>query len=131
MKDKVIKFLKIYIIFILFVLTVNLSMEMFIPTPEEKNAVAIAIFYLIFSFPGSLIFLLKNYKPIRMGLLSLIIGFILEFAFMMPDWVQNIYSFNITGGVVVAVIVSAIYWFIAWGVPAYILALAKKRGFWV
>lgn len=75
----------------------------------------------MFSLAGSAIFFFKNYKPIKMGLLSFALGFILEFATMKPDWVQNIYTLQIAGGTIVAVIVSAVYWFIPWGVPAYII----------
>jgi hypothetical protein len=125
MKDKIIRFLEVYLAFIGFALLVNLSLEILIPTPEEKQMAGIIMFYILFSFLGSLIFLFKNFRPLHMGLLSLIIGFILEFAFMRPDWVQNIYAFNISektiGPIVVAIIVSSFYWFIAWGIPSYLI----------
>ena len=56
-----------------------------------------------------------------MGLLSLLIGFICEFTFMKPEWVEKFYSLNVDGKIIVAVIISAIYWFIIWGAPTYIL----------
>lgn len=121
MKEKLARFVKIYFVFILVALIINLTMEMTIPTPEEKNAVGIAMFYLLFSLPGSLIFLFKNYRPLIMGMLSFVIGFLMEFAFMRPDWVMKIYSLNVGLGEIVAVIVSAVYWFIPWGIPAFIL----------
>jgi hypothetical protein len=121
MKDVIIRFLKTYAVFILIALLINLTMEMTIPTPEEKNAVGIVMFYLLFNFAGSIIFLLKNYRTRVMALLSFIVGFIMEFSFMRPDWVMKIYALQFTGDVVGAVIVSAIYWLIPWGVPAYIL----------
>ena len=36
MKDTIVKFFIIYLVFILFALSVNLSMEILIPTPEVK-----------------------------------------------------------------------------------------------
>lgn len=135
MKNRVIKFLVIYIVFLLFVLVVNLTLEIITPTPERAAVIAecgwecflkekikgVVIFYVIFNFIGSVIFLLKNYKWKKMGQLSFIIGFILEFLLMRPDWVQNIFSFNITFSVITAVIISSLYWFGAWGAPAYLL----------
>jgi high-affinity Fe2+/Pb2+ permease len=120
-KERLVDFLKVYAVFILFALLVNLSMEILIPTAEEKQVTGIIMFYLIFSFLGSLIYLLKNYRPVKMGLLSLLIGFILEFAMMRPEWVLNIYNSNITGDVIGAVLVTSLYWFIAWGIPSYAL----------
>jgi len=128
--NAIIKFLKIYSIFILFAILVNVSLEIIgaillkIPMPENNPITAIAgivTFYLIFSFLGALIFLFKNYKARKMGLLSLIIGFVLEFTFMRPEWVQNIYAFKIGGDVIVAIIATSFYWFIAWGIPSYII----------
>jgi hypothetical protein len=118
-KEKIIRFLEIYAVFMLFALLVNLSMELLIPTPEEKQAAGIVMFYALFSIPGSIVLLLKNYSPVRMGLLSLILGFVFEFSFMLPDWVLNIYALKIGGDVAGAVVVSAFYWFIAWGLPSY------------
>jgi hypothetical protein len=121
MKAKLLKFLKIYIAFFLVAMLINLTMELTIPTPEEKNAFAIVFFYMLFSLPGSLIFLFKNYKPQIMGLFSLAIGFFFEFAFMRPDWVMKIYSLTAGLDVIGSVVISAIYWFIPWSVPAFIL----------
>jgi hypothetical protein len=118
-RGKIIRFLEIYAVFMVFALLVNLSMELLIPTPEEKQATGIVMFYALFSIPGSIVLLLKNYRPVRMGLLSLVLGFVFEFAFMLPDWVLNIYTLKMGGDVIGAVIVSAFYWFIAWGLPSY------------
>ncbi len=120
MKDRIINFLKIYLVFMAFALLINLSMEMLIPTPEEKDASGIITFYMVFNLVGSVILLVKNYEPKLMGMFSLFIGFVFEFAFMRPDWVQNIYALNIEVGVIIAVIISAIYWFVPWGIPSYI-----------
>jgi len=121
MKDNIIKFLKFYFVFMLCALLISLSMEMLIPTPEVKQALGIIMFYTIFNFVGCIIFLLKTYKPMKMGVLSLIIGFVLEFALMKPEWVQKIYIFKIDGDVIGALIVTSIYWLIAWGIPSYII----------
>lgn len=81
----------------------------------------ILTFYSIFDLAGTMILLKKGYGSREMGILSLIFGFIFEFLWMRPDWVQDLSSLRITGGVVVAVIVSAFYWFAAWGVPSYFI----------
>ncbi len=122
---KLVKFFKIYSVFMAIALAINLSLEMLIPTPEEKNALVIVVFYLLFNLIGSSIFLFKSYRPLKMGTLSFVLGFIFEFTFMRPDWVQSIYALSIGGDVISAVIVSAIYWFIPWGVPAYIIRHLK------
>jgi hypothetical protein len=57
-------------------------MEIFIPTPEEKQLFGIVILYMIFNFASSVILLVKNYEAKIRGALSLLFGFILEFAFM-------------------------------------------------
>ena len=112
----------------------NLSMEV-IFGPENRQAlleygwryliqhrlIGILTFYSIFNLAGTMILLKKGYGSQEMGILSLIIGFIFEFLWMRPDWVQDLSSLRITGGVVVAVIVSAFYWFAAWGVPSRFL----------
>jgi hypothetical protein len=120
-KEMFVDFFKVYAVFILFPLLINLSMEILIPTAEEKQVTGIIMFFLIFSFFGSLIYLKKNYRWVKMGMLSLLIGFILEFAFMRPEWVLNIYNSNITGDVIGAVLVTSLYWFIAWGIPSFAL----------
>ena len=108
-KEWSVKFLKIYIVFILFALLVNLSMEVMIPTPEEKQMTGIIMFYLIFSFFGSLIYILKSYRPVKMGMLSFVIGFIMELIFMRPQWVLKIFGLNIGGDVIVAALVLSLY----------------------
>lgn len=118
---KIVRFLKIYFVFVSIALLINLSIEMLIPTPEQKNAIGIIMFYIIFSFIGSSVFFFKNYTYRRMGLLSLLLGFIFEFTFMRPAWVYDIFALKITFGVILTVIISALYWFIPWGVPAYII----------
>jgi len=133
MRNLIVKFLQIYVVFVAFVLLVNLSLELLV-SPENRKIieeqgwtyflqhqlVGIIIFFLIFSFVGTIIFLKTSYNPRKMGLLSFIIGFILEFTMMKPEWVQNIYAFKIGGDVIGAIIVSSLYWFVTWGAPSYI-----------
>jgi hypothetical protein len=87
----------------------------------QHRLFGILTFYSIFNLAGTMILLKRGYGSQEMGILSLIIGFIFEFLWMRPDWVQDLSSLRITGGVVVAVIVSAFYWFAAWGVPSRFL----------
>jgi len=129
----VVKFLQVYIVFVAFVLLVNLSLELLV-SPENRKIieehgwtyflqhqlVGIIIFFLIFSFVGAAIFLKTSYNPRKMGILSFIIGFVLEFTIMKPEWVQNIFALKIGGDVIGAIIVSSLYWFITWGAPSYI-----------
>jgi hypothetical protein len=121
MRDKIIKFIKIYSIFMAVALLINLPMEILIPTPEEKNPLAIIFFYTMFNFVGSIIFLLKKYQAKIMGILSFVLGFLLEFTFMRPDWVQDIYALNISVRILLPVLISAVYWFIPWSVPTFVL----------
>ncbi|RLG16966.1 hypothetical protein DRN62_02455 [Nanoarchaeota archaeon] len=136
---KVADFLKVYLTFLSLSLLVNLLfLEIIfgstaIPEYQEEieqkgwwaflyeMLVGVSIFYALFSLAGSLVFIKKRYEPKKMGLLSLALGFLFEFTFMRPDWVQNIYALRIGGGDVVAVLVSSLYWFIPWSVPSYIL----------
>lgn len=109
MKDKVTKFLKIFLVFLLFALATNLSMEILVPTPEREKIVAehgwaymvqskvtgLTIFYGIFSFVGGVVFLSKSYKPLIMGFLSFVVGFVLEFAFMNPSGFRTFTLFKL------------------------------------
>lgn len=78
-------------------------------------------FYMIFNFAGSIIFYIKNYKPVTMGVLSLIFGYIIEMAFMKPNWITDIFSFNFSFGFLVTMIITVTYWYLAWAVPVYII----------
>jgi len=134
--DRVVKFLKIYLVFIAYVLTVNIFLELVI-SPENHKIIAehgwdyflknvffgITVFYVIFNSVGTIIFIKKRYDPKRMGVLSLIIALILEFTVMRPEWVQNVYKFTISGETFGAIVVTSIFWFATWSVPSY---LARK-----
>jgi hypothetical protein len=116
-----VKFLKVYLVFWVCAAALNLPMEL-IFTPEKFDATGIMVFYGLFSIPGALIFFKKNYQPRRMGILSFITGFVMEFALLFnADWVRNIYALKIGGAVIVAVVISAFYWFVAWGAPSYVI----------
>jgi len=149
MKNKIIRFLKIYLVFWLFAVAISVViMEILIGSilvPERQEFAAehgminysfeiligTTIFYTIFSFFGALIFYFKNYGCKKMGILSLLLGFILEFTILQPNipegegsgasWVQGWYSLNISGEIIVGTLISAIYWFIAWAGPTYII----------
>ena len=135
MKNGIVKFFKIYLIFLLTALVINLTLELIVPTPERAKIVAehgleyfllshtkvIIIFYLIFSLIGALIYFYNNYKPLTMGILSFVVGFFLEFTLMRPDWVEDIITSSFHPGLISSVVVSAIYWFVPWGVPVYLI----------
>ena len=125
-KNRTIKFLKIYGVFFLFALLINLLLEIVLRLilwiPEPLDIRGIIIFFSIFSFFGSLIFFYKSYRPKKMGLLSLLFGQICEFTFMRPEWVQNFYALKINMDAIMPFIFSSIiYWFPAWLVPSYII----------
>ncbi len=127
-------FLKKYLLFYVSVLVVVIPLEL-IFSPHHRVTIAeygwgyfirnsligMGILYALLSFVGLLILLKKGYTPVKMGILSLILGFVIEFFFMKPDWVYAIADFRITGGVFVAVLLSAVYWFAVWGFPSYIV----------
>jgi hypothetical protein len=127
-------FLKKYLLFYVSVLIVVIPLEL-IFSPHHRVTIAeygwsyfirnsligMGILYALLSFVGLLILLKKEYTPVRMGILSLVLGFVIEFFFMKPDWVYAIADFRITGGVFVAVLLSAFYWFAVWGFPSYIV----------
>mgnify|MGYP000023412413 CR=1 FL=1 len=125
-KEGIIKFLKIYALFFLFALSINLSLEIVLRLilwiPEALDIRGIIIFFSIFSFFGTLIFFYKSYRPRKMGLLSLVFGQICEFTFMKPEWVQNFYALEISMDAIMPFILSSIiYWFPAWFIPSYII----------
>ena len=148
-RSAVIRFLKIYLVFWLFAVAISVViMEIIIGSlivPERQEFASehgmtaytfevffgTTIFYTIFSFFGALIFYFKNYSYKKMGILSLLLGFILEFTILQPNipegegsgasWVQGWYNLNITGETIVGTLISAIYWFIGWGLPSYVI----------
>ena len=132
MKDGIIKFLKIYLVFILFAVLINLFLEISLrfifEIPETLDVKGIMIFFLIFNFFGALIFFFRKYKAKIMGLLSLVLGQVCEFSFMRPEWVQKIYALEIGMDVIMPFIISSIiYWFPAWLIPSYAIHRYLKK----
>jgi len=132
MKDGIIKFLKIYLVFILFAVLINLFLEISLrfifEIPETLDVKGIMIFFLIFNFFGALIFFFRKYKAKIMGLLSLVLGQVCEFSFMRPEWVQKIYALEIGMDVIIPFIISSIiYWFPAWLIPSYAIHRYLKK----
>jgi len=132
MKDKIIEFLKIYLVFILFAVLINLFLEISLrfifEIPETLDVKGIMIFFSIFNFFGALIFFFRRYKAKIMGLLSLVLGQVCEFSFMRPEWVQKIYALEIGMDVFMPFIISSIiYWFPAWLIPSYAIHRYLKK----
>ena len=132
MKDGIIKFLKIYLVFILFAVLINLFLEISLrfifEIPETLDVKGIMIFFSIFNFFGALIFFFRKYKAKIMGLLSLVLGQVCEFSFMRPEWVQKIYALEIGMDVIMPFIISSIiYWFPAWLIPSYVIHRYLKK----
>ncbi|MBU7045651.1 MAG: hypothetical protein HXS54_04375 [Theionarchaea archaeon] len=127
-------FLKKYLLFYVSVLVVVIPLEL-IFSPNHRvtiveygwsyfirnSLVGMGVLYALLSFIGLLILIKREYTPVKMGVLSLILGFVIEFLFMKPGWVYSIAHFQITAGVIIAVLLSAFYWFAVWGFPSYML----------
>lgn len=126
--------LKPYLVFTTITLLVVIPLEL-IFSPHHRKTIAeyglsyfirhslvgMVILFALISLIGVVVLLKKKYTPVRMGVLSLILGFAIEFLFMKPDWVQAIVTFKIGGGTIVAVLISAFYWFAVWGIPSYVI----------
>ena len=125
MNNKFKKFLSVYMIFILWAVCVNgIIIETIgrvvlkIPEPWDPG---LFIFYFIFNSIGTIIFFIGKYNSKIMGIFSLIIGQILEFTFMRPEWVKKFYALEIGGETIAPLIVSSILaWFPVWFFPSYI-----------
>ena len=126
------EFLKTYAVFLLFALAVNLVLEILLrfvfEIPETPDIPGITFFYVIFSVAGTAVFLHWGCRPLKMGATSLVAGQFLEFAFMRPEWVQNIYAFRISGDAIGGFAVSSLYWFAAWLIPAYAIRIYGRKG---
>ncbi len=127
--------MKIYAFFILSALFVNVAMEMVVPSPEKGRVIAeygwchylavnvrgIILLYVIFNLVGSMIYYDTNLRSVEMGFASLVLGLFLEFAFMKPDWVLHILAIKPGPVDVVALMVSVLNWYAAWGLPSYVI----------
>ena len=135
MQTRLFKFGKIFLVFMLTALVTNVVMEIVIPTPEKGRIISkhgwghylivnvrgIVLFFVLFSLTGSVIYNTTSLMSADMGVASLVIGFLLEFAFMRPDWVLHVLTLKPRTGDLVAIIVSMFYWYIAWGLPSYLV----------
>ncbi len=134
MQSRLAKFVRVYVIFMLSSLLANVTMEMIVPTPEKERIVAehgwghlsvnvrgIVVFYAVFSLVGSTIYFDSNLRSVEMGVSSLVLGFVLEFAFMKPEWVVNTMALQLKPGDIIAILVSAFYWYVTWGLPSYLI----------
>jgi len=134
-QTRLVKFGKVYLVFILSAILVNVAMEIAVPTPEKARVIAehgwghylsvnvrgLILFYALFNLIGGVIYISTNLRSVEMGVSSLVVGFVLEFALMRPDWVLHILALRVAPADVVAVIVSMFYWYVAWGLPSYLI----------
>jgi len=132
---RLVKFVKVYLVFVLMAVLTNAAMEIAVPTLEKAGVIAehgwghyLAVnvrspilFYALFNLIGGVIYNSTNLRSVEMGVFSLVVGFVLEFAFMRPDWVLHILALRVAPADVMAVIVSMFYWYIAWGLPSYLI----------
>jgi hypothetical protein len=134
-QSRLVKFVKVYLVFVLLAVLTNVAMEIAIPTPEKVGVIAehgwghylavnvrgLILFYALFNLIGGVIYNSTNLRSVEMGVSSLVIGFLLEFAFRRPDWVLHILALQPTPGDFVAVVVSMFYWYVSWGLPSYLI----------
>lgn len=135
MQTRFVKFGMVYLVFVLSAVLVNVAMEIAIQTPEKAEIVAehgwghylavevrgTILLYALFNLVGGVIYISTNLRSVEMGATSLVFGFVLEFAFMRPGWVLHILALRVVPADAVAVVVSAFYWYVAWGLPSYLI----------
>lgn len=121
-------------IFLIASFVINLTMKVVITAPEkmvfvEEHAAGyyytnttrgIVVFYAFYSVFGSLVFITTSYRTIKMGVLSMFLGFFLDFALMKPGWVLDFAYLQVIPGSVLAFAVSILSWFVSWAAPTYI-----------
>jgi hypothetical protein len=134
-QSRLVKYVKVYLVFVLLAILTNVGMEIAIPTPEKAGVIAkhgwghylavnvrgLILFYALFNLIGSVIYNSTNLRSVEMGVSSLAVGFVLEFAFRRPNWVLHILDLQPTPGDLVAIVVSMFYWYVSWGVPSYLI----------
>ena len=134
-QPRLVKFVKVCLVFVLLAVLTNVAMEITVPTPETAGVVAehgwshyltvnvrsLILFYALYNLIGGVIYNSTNLRSVEMGVFSLAVGFALEFAFRKPDWVHHILALQPTPGDFVGVVVSMFYWYIAWGLPSYLI----------
>ena len=71
MKNKVVRFVGIYLIFMLFAVIINLLLEivfrLIFEIPESLDILGIILFFSVFNLLGALIFFYKSYKARKWG----------------------------------------------------------------
>jgi hypothetical protein len=132
-------FLRTYPLFTILTLLVVIPLEL-VFSPVHSKTVAeyglgyfiqhslggMIVLYAFLGLIGTVLFLKKGYTPLNMGILSLILGFFIEFVFMKPDWVSDILTLKVGGGTLIAVLLSAVYWIAVWGVPSYVIQHVQR-----
>ena len=117
MNYRITEFIKVYLVFLVSALLVNVSMELLIGNPGW----GIVVFYMLFSIAGTAIYLVARYRAWTMGILSLIGGTICELSFMQPDFLRDLFAFRFSPRLALTMLITIVYWFLAWAVPAYII----------
>ncbi len=126
MRRELRRFTKFLGIFLLWALGVNaLILETMgrvilkIPEPWDPG---IFFFYSLFSLVGAILLFFSDCNAKKMGILSLVVGLLLEFTFMKPEWVQKFYALEINGEAIAPLIASSILaWFPIWFFPSYLV----------
>lgn len=127
------KALKTFAVFFLLPMVVNMAMEMALG-PENRELIreegvaafmeekfrGIAMFYAIMAAFGSALFL-RGWKFEKLGVASTLLGFLFEFTFMMPDWAQEVLALQFSVRLLFTVAITAFYWWILWGAPAWLI----------
>jgi len=134
-QSRLVKFVKVNLVFMLLAVLTNFAMEITVPTPEKAGGDAehgwdhylvvdvrsLILFYALFNLIGGVIYNSTNLRSVEMGVFSLTVGFVLEFAFRRPNWVLHILDLQPTPGDLVAIVVSMFYWYVSWGLPSYLI----------
>ena len=134
-QSRLVKFVKVCLVFVLLAVLTNVAMEITVLTPETAGVVAehgwghyltvnvksLILFYALFNLIGGVIYNSTNLRSVEMGVFSLAVGFALEFAFRKPDWVHHILALQPTPRDLLAIVVSMFYWYISWGLPSFLI----------
>jgi hypothetical protein len=134
-QPRLVKFVKVNLVFVLLAVLTNVAMEIAIPTLEKAGVVVehgwgqslavdvggLILFCALFNLIGGVIYNSTNLRSVEMGVFSLGVGLILEFAFMRPDWALQILALRPTLRDLLAVVVSMLYWYISWGLPSFLI----------
>ena len=85
-------------------------------------------FWILFCLLGSGIFLKKERDPKIIGVYSWVLGYLFEFTWMRPNWVQAIlgeiemWYFELFA----AILVTSFTWFMVWALPTYVIGRFKR-----